>query len=99
MIQIWIRESPYKRGFVSLNKSVINYLTKYTHHLLYLSQSNFDFVLNQNCFLSGGEFVFAIFVFYYFIEEILEMKKMKMEYFYSFWNQLDMFVIAVSFKI
>ena len=28
MIQIWIQYSPYKRGFVTLNKSVINYVPK-----------------------------------------------------------------------
>ena len=36
IIQIWIQYSPFKRDFVTLNKSVINYLPRCTYHLLYL---------------------------------------------------------------
>ena len=35
MIQIWIEYFPYKRDFLILNKSVINYLPRCTYHLLY----------------------------------------------------------------
>jgi hypothetical protein len=46
--------------------------------------------------LMGAEIIFALFVIYYFIEEIIEMKVLRLEYFYSFWNWIDMFVILVS---
>ena len=45
--------------------------------------------------LMGAEFVFAVFVLYYLIEEILEMKSVRLKYIFSFWNWLDMFVIVV----
>ena len=35
LIPIWIRYSPYKRGFVTRKKSFNNYLPKCTYHLLY----------------------------------------------------------------
>ena len=44
----------------------------------------------------GCEIVFAIFVLYYLVEEMIEIKKIKLEYFKSFWNCLDLFVIGVS---
>ena len=35
MIHIWKQYFPYKRGIVTLNKSVIKYLPRCTDHLLY----------------------------------------------------------------
>ena len=46
--------------------------------------------------LMGAEFVFAAFVFYYLIEEIIEIKALRLEYFTAFWNCLDLFMIVVS---
>ena len=46
--------------------------------------------------LAGAEIVFAIFIIYFLIEELIEIKIMRLEYFYSFWNWIDMFVIIVS---
>ena len=43
----------------------------------------------------GAEFVFAIMVMYYFVEAMMEIKKNKLSYFVSFWNNLDIFVILV----
>ena len=43
----------------------------------------------------GAEFVFAIMVMYYFVEEMMEIKENKLSYFVSFWNNLDIFVILV----
>ena len=43
----------------------------------------------------GAEFVFAIMVMYYFVEEMMEIKENKLSYFISFWNNLDIFVILV----
>ena len=42
MIQIWRQYFPYKRGIVTLNKSVINYLPRYTYHLLEHGQELFQ---------------------------------------------------------
>ncbi len=46
--------------------------------------------------LMGAEFVFALLVIYYLIEEVMEIKRHKLEYFMSFWNWLDIGVIGVS---
>ena len=35
---------------------------------------------------------------YYLIEEALEIRKMKLEYFQSFWNCMDLFVLVVSIE-
>lgn len=43
----------------------------------------------------GAEFVFAIMVMYYFVEEMMEIKENRLSYFVSFWNNLDIFVILV----
>ena len=40
MIQILIQYIPYKRGFVTLNKAVINYLPRYTYVLYSDSLAN-----------------------------------------------------------
>ena len=39
--------------------------------------------------------MFAAFIFYYMIEEILELRSMRLAYFASFWNWLDIFVLTV----
>ncbi len=44
----------------------------------------------------GSEIVFGIFLVYYVIEEILELRTMRLQYFLSFWNWLDQFVLLVS---
>ena len=36
VIKIWIQYAPYKTDFVTLNKSLINYLPRCSYHLLYL---------------------------------------------------------------
>lgn len=46
--------------------------------------------------LMGLEVVFAIFVAYYVIEEIIEVSMMGLQYFTTFWNFLDLFMISVS---
>lgn len=40
--------------------------------------------------------VFAGLVFYYLVEEAIEIKTMGLEYFQSFWNVMDICVIGVS---
>ncbi|BFZ03163.1 hypothetical protein BsWGS_06202 [Bradybaena similaris] len=47
-------------------------------------------------FIMACEIIFCIFIFYYTVEEILEIKKLKLSYFKSFWNILDLMVILIS---
>eukprot|EP00095_Tigriopus_kingsejongensis_P003470 maker-scaffold13_size735724-snap-gene-6.27 protein:Tk03470 transcript:maker-scaffold13_size735724-snap-gene-6.27-mRNA-1 annotation:"pkd2 " len=46
--------------------------------------------------LMGLEIVFAVFVFYYIIEELIELSTLRLQYFTTFWNFLDLFMIVVS---
>lgn len=46
--------------------------------------------------LMGVELVFAVFTLYYIIEEFIEIKENKLEYFKTFWNVIDLFVITVT---
>lgn len=43
------------------------------------------------------EGIFILFIVYYTIEEILEIKKHKLKYFKSFWNVLDIIVIFLGY--
>jgi len=44
----------------------------------------------------GFEIVFFLFVIYYLVEEILEIKKVQLDYFNEAWNVMDVLVILVS---
>eukprot|EP00094_Tigriopus_californicus_P010741 TCALIF_10360-PA protein Name:"Similar to Pkd2l1 Polycystic kidney disease 2-like 1 protein (Mus musculus)" AED:0.18 eAED:0.18 QI:118/0.86/1/1/0.8/0.75/16/1264/740 len=46
--------------------------------------------------LMGLEVVFAVFVAYYVVEEVIELSMMGLQYFTTFWNFLDLFMISVS---
>lgn len=48
-------------------------------------------------FVMACEGLFILFIIYYTIEEILEIKKHKMQYFKSFWNILDVVVILLGY--
>ncbi|XP_031573831.1 polycystic kidney disease 2-like 1 protein isoform X2 [Actinia tenebrosa] len=48
-------------------------------------------------FVMACEGIFILFIIYYTIEEILEIKKHKMQYFKSFWNILDIVVIMLGY--
>lgn len=48
--------------------------------------------------LMGAEFVFAAFVLYYLVEEFIEIKALRLEYFTAFWNCLDLFMIVVRIR-
>ncbi|XP_027709222.1 polycystin-2 [Vombatus ursinus] len=52
--------------------------------------STFDF------FLATCEITFCFFILYYIVEEILEIRIHKLHYFRSFWNCLDIMIIALS---
>ncbi|XP_013875367.1 polycystic kidney disease 2-like 1 protein [Austrofundulus limnaeus] len=47
-------------------------------------------------FVLGCELVFCVFIFYYVVEEILELRIHKFSYFKSIWNILDILVILLA---
>ncbi|XP_035400369.1 polycystic kidney disease 2-like 1 protein [Cygnus atratus] len=47
-------------------------------------------------FIVACEIVFCVFIFYYVVEEILELRIHKLHYFTSIWNILDVVVILLS---
>ncbi|CAL1532921.1 unnamed protein product [Lymnaea stagnalis] len=47
-------------------------------------------------FIMACEIIFCLFILYYMVEEVLEIKKHKLSYFKSFWNILDILVIIIS---
>lgn len=46
-------------------------------------------------FIVACEIVFCVFIFYYVVEEVLELRIHKLQYFTSIWNILDVVVILV----
>lgn len=46
-------------------------------------------------FVLGCEMVFCVFILYYIVEEILELRIHRFSYFNSVWNMLDIVVILV----
>ncbi|KAG8454241.1 hypothetical protein GDO86_000762 [Hymenochirus boettgeri] len=52
--------------------------------------SAFDF------FLASCEIAFCIFILYYIVEELLEIRVHRLHYFYSVWNWLDIVIIGIS---
>ncbi|KAF7219597.1 polycystin-2-like protein 1 [Nothobranchius furzeri] len=47
-------------------------------------------------FILGCELVFCVFIFYYVVEEILELQIHKFSYFKSIWNILDIVIILLA---
>ena len=54
------------------------------------------YVTNMDYFVLACEGIFVLFLLYYSIEEIIEIKKHKLQYFKSFWNILDIVVILMG---
>jgi len=54
------------------------------------------YVTNMDYFVLACEGMFVLFLLYYSIEEIIEIKKHKLQYFKSFWNILDIVVILMG---
>ncbi|XP_076020185.1 polycystin-2-like protein 1 [Genypterus blacodes] len=48
-------------------------------------------------FILGCELIFCLFILYYIVEEILELRIHKFSYFKSIWNILDIVVIMLAF--
>ena len=53
------------------------------------------YVYAADFFIMSCEIIFVAFTFYYGVEEALEIKKHKISYFASIWNNLDIVVILV----
>uniref|UniRef100_F1S8V0 Polycystin-2-like protein 1 n=1 Tax=Sus scrofa TaxID=9823 RepID=F1S8V0_PIG len=54
------------------------------------------YVSNWDFFIIGCEIIFCIFIFYYVVEEILELHIHRLHYLCSIWNILDLVVILLS---
>ncbi|NP_001402765.1 polycystic kidney disease 2-like 1 protein isoform 1 [Rattus norvegicus] len=54
------------------------------------------YVNNWDFFIVGCEVIFCIFIFYYVVEEILEIRVHRFRYLSSVWNILDLVVILLS---
>lgn len=54
------------------------------------------YITTWDYFILGCEIVFCVFIFYYVVEEILELRIHKFSYFNSIWNILDIIVIMAS---
>lgn len=49
-------------------------------------------------FLAACEIIFCLFILYYVVEEILEIRIHRLHYFRSFWNCLDVVIVVVGWK-
>ncbi|KAM9323779.1 polycystin-2-like protein 1 [Gastrophryne carolinensis] len=54
------------------------------------------YVNNWDYFIIACEIIFCVFIFYYVIEEMLELRIHRFKYFTSIWNILDVVVILLS---
>ncbi|XP_034754563.1 polycystic kidney disease 2-like 1 protein isoform X1 [Etheostoma cragini] len=54
------------------------------------------YVTNWDFFILGCEIVFCLFIMYYVVEEILELRIHRLSYFKSIWNILDVVVIMLA---
>lgn len=57
------------------------------------------YVTSWDYFVMGCEMVFCVFILYYIVEEILEVRIHKCSYFTSIWNILDVVVLLVRMKV
>lgn len=53
------------------------------------------YVSNWDFFIIGCEIIFCVFIFYYMVEEVLELHIHRLHYLSSIWNILDLVVILV----
>ncbi|XP_073934629.1 polycystin-2-like protein 1 isoform X1 [Castor canadensis] len=54
------------------------------------------YVSNWDFFVVGCEVIFCVFIFYYVVEEILELHNHRLRYLNNIWNILDLVVILLS---
>jgi polycystin 2 len=55
------------------------------------------YVTTMDYFIMGCEGLFVLFLMYYTIEEIIEIKKHKTSYFKDFWNIMDLVVVLMGY--
>ena len=72
--------------------------TRITNKTIQISQIDFYLDSLFSCIV-GCEMVLFILVIYFLVEEAIEVKSMRLEYFKSFWNCLDLCVIGVSLDV
>uniref|UniRef100_A0A1I8F1H6 EF-hand domain-containing protein n=1 Tax=Macrostomum lignano TaxID=282301 RepID=A0A1I8F1H6_9PLAT len=56
------------------------------------------YVEPMDYFVLVCEGIFMLFICYYIVEEAIEIKRNKLDYFKSFWNWLDILVIVISLR-
>lgn len=80
------------------------------HQLSELSRLYINEMANDNCisfqllryvgradyWVFSFEIIFCCFVTYYMVEEVMEIRKVKLDYFNSAWNIMDLIVILIS---
>ena len=54
------------------------------------------YVSRADYYVFAFEIIFICFVIYYMVEEVMEIRKVKLEYFNSAWNVMDCVVILIS---
>uniref|UniRef100_A0A8B9H4X7 Polycystin 2 like 1, transient receptor potential cation channel n=1 Tax=Astyanax mexicanus TaxID=7994 RepID=A0A8B9H4X7_ASTMX len=54
------------------------------------------YITTWDYFIIGCEIVFCVFILYYIVEEILELRIHKLSYFKSIWNILDVVIIMLA---
>jgi len=81
---------------------VTNFLFEFPATGGILASSDFNtvkllrYVNTYDYFIFVCEIIYFIFVLYYIVEEILEIKKCGLEYFKGFWNDMDIIVLVLS---
>ena len=57
------------------------------------------YVTSLDYFVMACELIFVVYLIYYSIEEIIEIKKHKLNYFKNFWNIFDVIVIGMGIMV
>uniref|UniRef100_A0AAQ6AHM9 Polycystin-2 n=1 Tax=Amphiprion ocellaris TaxID=80972 RepID=A0AAQ6AHM9_AMPOC len=57
------------------------------------------YVSSWDYFVGVCEVAFCLFILYYVVEEVLEIRIHRLHYFKSLWNCLDVLIVAVSIKV
>ncbi|XP_012560622.2 polycystin-2 isoform X1 [Hydra vulgaris] len=62
----------------------------------YRSLKLLRYVTDSDYFVMGCEYIFVVFILYYLIEELLEIQKNKLSYFYDVWSIFDLLVLCIG---
>ena len=63
---------------------------------VYLTFQLLRYVGRADYWVFSFEIIFCCFVIYYMVEEVMEIRKVKLDYFNSAWNIMDLIVILIS---